>query len=114
MRKGLELRIVCCDQSGASGFQQEAEEGACQRCTLLRIGACAELVEDDERAVISLFENADDVSDVTTECAERLFDGLLIANIGIDRMEAEQLRTTLHRDMQSALRHEREQANGFK
>ncbi len=53
-----------------------------------------------------MFENANDVRDVTAECAERLFNGLLITNIGIDRMEAGQLRAALHRDVQSALRHE--------
>ena len=44
---------------------------------------------------IDLFENANDVRDVTAEGAERLFDGLLIADIGIDRVEAWKFRATL-------------------
>ena len=65
-----------------------------------------------ERA-IDLLEDADDIRDVTAERAERLLDGLLIADIGIDRVEARQLRAALRRDMQSALRHQGEQPNRF-
>jgi hypothetical protein len=96
------------DQSRASRFQQEVEDGAGQRCAFLRIGACTEFIEDDEGTVINLLEDADDVRDVTTERAERLLDRLFIANVGIDRVEAWQLRTALCWDVQSALRHEHE------
>ena len=63
--------------------------------------------------VIDLFEDANDIRDVTAECAERLLDGLFIADIGIDRVEEGQFRTALRGDVQSALRHEREQADRF-
>ena len=60
-----------------------------------------------------MFENANDVRDMTAKRTERLFDGLLIADIGIDGMEAGQLRTALHGNVQSALCHKHEQTNCF-
>jgi hypothetical protein len=78
----------------------------------LRINS-AQLIKDHERAVIDLLEDADDICDVTAECAERLLDRLFIADVCIDHMETRQLRAALHGDVQSALRHECEQANCF-
>src|SRR5215211_6521086 len=63
--------------------------------------------------MVDIFQDADDVRDVTTKRAERLLDGLLIANIGIDSMKERDLRAALHGNVESALCHEREQANGF-
>src|SRR5215216_3697186 len=50
---------------------------------------------------------------MTAERAERLFDGLLVADIGINGVEEEKLRAALGRDVESALRHESKQADGF-
>ena len=113
MRKCLEFGIMRGDQSRASGFKQVSEDRARQCRAFLRVGARAKFIEDDQRALIDLFQDADDVGDVTAERAERLLDGLLIADIGIDRVEARQLRAALGGDVQSALRHEGQQANRF-
>ncbi len=101
------------DECCAAAFKQMIEDRTCQGCTLLRISARAKFIEDDQRMGIDLLENADDVRDVTAKRAERLFNGLLIANIGVDRMEAGQLRTALHGDVESALRHEHKQTDRF-
>ena len=45
---GFELRIVGGDQSRASAFEQVFQDGTCQRRALLWIGACPQLVEDDQ------------------------------------------------------------------
>ena len=113
MGKRFEFRVMCCDESRASAFKQVIEDGARQCRAFLRIGARAKFIEDDQRTLIDLFENADDVRDVTAERAERLLDGLLIANIGIHIVEERQFRTAFSRDVQSALRHERQQTDGF-
>ena len=84
-----------------------------QRRALLRIGARAELIKDDQRTMINLPEDANDVRDVAAERAERLLDGLLIADIRIDCLEAWQFRATLGGDVQPTLRHQRQQTDGF-
>src|SRR5512134_3596376 len=98
MCEGLELGIVCGDESRAACFEQEGQDGARQCRTLLWVSARTQLVEDDERALVDLFEDADDVRDVTAERAKRLLDGLLVADVGIDRVEARQLRAALRGD----------------
>ena len=76
------------DESCASSFEQVVENGTRQRRAFLRVSTCAKFIKDHERAMINLFQDANDVRDVTAERAERLLDGLLIADIGIDRVEA--------------------------
>ncbi len=82
-------------------------------CAFLRVGARAQFVEDDQRAVIGLFQDAHDVGQVAAEGAERLLDGLLVADVGPDGFEAGQLGAALGRDVQARLRHERQQPDGF-
>src|SRR5512143_1029315 len=50
---------------------------------------------------------------MAAEGTERLLDGLLVTDIGIDGIEAGQLGATLGRDMESALGQENEQADGL-
>ena len=50
---------------------------------------------------------------MAAERAERLLDGLLVADVGIDGMEERQLRAALGRDVQPALGHERQQTDRF-
>src|SRR5687768_8205310 len=113
MRECLEFGIMRCDESRASGFQKVVENGTRQRRALLRISPRAQFNENHKRAMINLFQDANDVHDVTTERAERLLDGLLIADIGINRLEVWKFRATLCGDMQSTLRHERKQTDCF-
>ena len=79
----------------------------------LRISALTKFIEDDQRTAVHFFQDADDVRYVTTERRKRLLDGLLIANIRPDRMEARQFRSTLRRDVKSALSHNHQQADCF-
>src|SRR5262245_12330522 len=113
MSKRFEFRIMSRNESCATCFEQIVENCARQCRALLWIGACTEFIEDDQRALVDLLKDADDVCDVTTECAEGLLDGLFIANIRIHRLEAGQLRAASRRDMESTLRHKSEQTNGF-
>jgi hypothetical protein len=64
---------------------------------------CAQFIKDDERATVNMLEDSNYVRDVTTECAQRLLDGLFITDIGVDIVETRQLRAALRRDVQSAL-----------
>src|SRR5215207_451331 len=109
MREGFEFRIMGCDESCASVFKQMTQYRTRQRRAFLRIGPCTQFIENNQRTVVNVLQNANDVRDMTAECAERLLDGLLIADIRIDRVETQQLRAALRRDVKSALRHEGEQ-----
>ena len=113
MSKCLELGVMCCNESRASGFEQVVHDRARQRRALLRIGARAELIKDDQLTMINLPEDANDVRDMAAECAERLLDALLISDIGMDRLETWQFRAALRRDVQPTLRHQGQQSDGF-
>ena len=113
MREIFQFGVMGGDQGGDAAREQVREDGACQRRALLRIGARAQLVEDDQRAGIRFFQDADDVGDVTAEGAERLLDGLLVADVGVDRLEEAEFRAAFGGDVQAALRHQHDQADGF-
>src|SRR5688572_32139778 len=113
MRECLELRVMRRDQNRAPAFEQVAHDGTRQRRALLRIGARAQFIKNDERARINMFKDSNDVGDVTTERAQRLLNGLLITDISVDIVETRQRRSALRWDVQSALCHERQQANSF-
>src|SRR5688500_10762835 len=109
----LELRVMRCHQGRASAFEQVTHDRTRQRRAFLRISACSQFIKDDERARINMFENANNVSDMTTECTQRLLNGLLITDISVDIVETRQSRSALRRNVQSTLRHKRQQANSF-
>src|SRR5688572_25881730 len=113
MRESFEFRVMRCDQSRASAFEQVTHDRTRQRRALLRIGACSQLIKDDQRATIYVLEDSNNVRNMTTKCAERLLNGLLITDISIDIVETGQCRAALSGDVQSALCHERQQANSF-
>ena len=100
-------------ESRASRFEQVVENGTRQSRAFLRIGASAEFIKDDERTMINLFKDVNDVCNMAAERAERLLDGLFVSDISIDRLEAWQFRAALCGDVQSTLRHEREQTDCF-
>ena len=113
MGEGFEFGIVRGDEGGDAAFEQVREDGTRQRRTFLWIGASAEFVQDDQGAAVGLLQDVDDVGDVAGEGGEGLLDGLLVADVGVDGLEAGQLRAGLGRDVQPGLSHQRQQANGL-
>ena len=51
--KCFEFGIMSRNKSCDAAFDEMTENGACQRRAFLRIGACAEFIEDDQRTGIS-------------------------------------------------------------
>ena len=87
------------------------DDGDGERRALGRVGAGAELIEEDERAVVALIEDADDIRHVRGEGGEALLDALLIADVCHDLLEHGQARAVRCRNVQAALRHHGEQAD---
>src|SRR5829696_2679672 len=113
MRECLELEVMCCHKSRASAFEQVGHDGARQRRAFLRVSPRAQFIKNDERARINMFEDANNISDMTTERTQRLLDGLLITDISVDIVETGQFRSALRGDVHSALCHKCQQPNRF-
>ena len=113
VRETFQFGVVRGDEGRDAASEQGRQDGARQRGALLRIGASPQFVEDDQRTRVGMLEDADDVGDVAAEGAERLLDGLLVADVSIDRLEEAEFRAAFRGDAQSALRHQRQQADGL-
>ena len=61
-----------------------------------------------------MFQNADDVRNMSRKCGEGLFNGLFISDIGVNIMEQADLRAGMGRNVQPGLRHESQESDGFK
>ena len=84
-----------------------------ERRALNRIGARAELVDENQAAVVRKPQNADDVRHVRGERRERLLDALLVANVGEHVAEYRDLAAVRRGDHQAAHRHQRQEARCF-
>ena len=104
---------MCRNECCAPIFKQMTHDRTRKRRAFLRIGPRTKFIEDDKRAIVDVFEDADDVCDVTAERAKRLLDRLLVTDICIDRVETQQLRAAPGGDVQSALCHQCKQTDGF-
>ena len=87
------------------------EDRPAERRPFGRVGAGAQLVEQDERLLGRLGEDLRDPPDVRREGRERLLQALLVADVGEDVVEDRQLRPLMRRDVQARLGHDRQQAD---
>ena len=89
------------------------EDRPAQRGPFGRVGARAQLVEQDERLRGRPGQDLADPPDVRREGRERLLEALLVADVGEDVVEDGELRALGGRDVQAGLGHDREQADGL-
>ena len=89
------------------------DHGRGQRAPLARVGARAELVEQHQRWQRQHPVHADDVGDVPREGAQAGGNRLLVADVGEDAAEDRQPGSGRGRDVQSRLRHQRQQSGRF-
>jgi hypothetical protein len=89
--KSLQFGVVGGNEGGDALPEQVGEDGARQGGALLWVRAGAKFIQDDERALIGILQDVDDVGDVPGEGTERLLDGLFIADIGKDIMKTGKL-----------------------
>ena len=108
--EGLQLGVVRRRRDHRAGVEQPADDRHGQGGALGRIGAGADLVEQDERGRTGIGHEAHDVAQVARERRERLGDALLVADVGHDPPEDRQPRAVGRRDAQPGLVHERQEA----
>ena len=78
-----------------------------------RVGARAQLVEEDEGIAVRLVEDIDNGLHVRGEGGKALLDALLVADVGEDAGKDAHRAAVARRDVQSALRHQAEQTERF-
>ena len=83
-----------------------------QRRAFGRVRARAHLVQQDQRATVRHGQDVDGVGHVRREGAQRLFDALLVADVGVNAAEDAQT-GVVRRQMQAALGHQRHQTGGL-
>ena len=93
--------------------EQLLQQRAGQRRALGRVGTGAEFVQQDEGLRAGGLDDAHDVGHVRREGGERLFDRLLVADVGEDVVEDGDARAGLGGHGQSGLGHQAEQSDGL-
>ena len=91
----------------------ELDQRDCQRRALGRVGARAELVQQDERFPVADADDLDDIFHMRREGGERLLDRLLIADVRQHQREHGNKAPVIGGDMQTAFRHQRQKADGL-
>ena len=76
----------------AAPLDEPVEEAHGDGAALLRVGAGAELVEEYETLGAGLVRDAADDAHMPGEGGEGLVDGLLVAYVGVDRVEDREAR----------------------
>ena len=104
MRGGGDLRAA-----GADVLDDRDGEGR----ALDRVGARAQLVEEDEGIAVRLVEDIDNGLHVRGEGGKALLDALLVADVGENAGEHAHRAAVARGNVQSALRHQAEEAERF-
>ena len=110
---GFQIAQVRCHHRAAADAVQFIEDRSTQRCSLGRIGAGAQFIEQDQAFVVGGSQDVGNAGDVRAEGAERLFQTLFIANVGEDVREHRHAAAFAGRDVHSALGHQTEQTGRF-
>ena len=102
-----------CGGDAGAAFAAELDDGDGKRRALCRVGTGAELVEEDETVSVADLEDLHNILCMRREGGKRLLDGLLVADVGEDLLVDVDGAAVVGGDMQTALGHEREQADGL-
>ena len=93
---------------------QMGQDGNGKRRPLGRVCPGAQLIEEDEGALIYLFQERNNICHMRGKCTQALLNALLVTDIRIDLMEHCQLRTVACRDVEPCLSHQSEEPDGLK
>ena len=86
------------------------DDGNGQRRALHRVGARAQLVEENQAVAVRLLQNAHDIDHMCRKSGQTLFDALLVANVRQHFFIAGDLALVRHGNVQTALGHDRQQS----
>jgi len=104
---------VCCRRDPRAALAAMFDERDSQRGAFGRVGPRAQLVKQDERAVVADLDHIDDVLHVRGKSGQRLFDRLLVTDVGQHQIKGGNEASVVCRDMQSAFCHQGQKANGL-
>ena len=115
LRRGVDLELGIVRRGGdeRAASARVLDDGDGQRRALGRVCARAELVKEQQRALVARLQHTHGVGHVRRECRQRLLDALLVADVGHDLVEHGHGAAVGTRDVQAALRHCREQTDGL-
>jgi len=109
----LQLGVVGGDKSQTAALADVLEQRPRQSRALSGVGPCAELIQQDQRALVHLFQEGDDVRQMRREGGQALLDGLFITDINKHGFEKGERGPRICRDVHSRLRHQQEQSSGL-
>ena len=112
---GVHLQLGVVGGGGHQGphLPGAVDDGGGQGRALDGVGARPQLVKEDQGAVVRLLQDAHDVHHVGGEGGQALGDGLLVPHVGQHPVEHPDAAVVPHRDVEAALGHEGEQADGL-
>ncbi len=84
-----------------------------KRRTLCGVCTRAELIKEQQRAVVALLEYADNIGHMSRKSGQALLNALLVADVSKNVREHRQVAAVRRRDMQPALAHCRQKPNGL-
>ena len=111
--EGLDLAVMGGGHGPTAHGLQTLQNGLRQRRPLQGVGARPQLVQKDQRVIVRLLDDGDQVGHVGAEGGQALLDGLLVADVGKDLVEGGDLAPLLRREEEAAHGHEGEQAHGL-
>ena len=112
-RKRLDLAVMRGGERRCARLLQIGKDRLRERRALIRVGACAELVEQNERLIVRFAQDADEVGHVRGERGQRLLDRLFVADVRKDLAEHRDLAALVRRNEHAGARHQRKQTDGF-
>ena len=104
---------MCSSHHTAAHFAAEFDDGHSQRRAFRRVGASAQFIKKYQRAVIALANHIHNGAHMAGEGGKALGNGLLIADIRQDRIKSRKGAAVPCRNMQAALCHQRQKADGL-
>ena len=112
---GVDLQLGVVGGGGHQGPQAPGvlDDGGGQGGPLHGVGAAPQLVEEDEGVPVGLLEHAHDVAHVGGEGGQGLGDGLLVPDVRQHPLAHPDGAPVPHGDVEAALGHEGEQADGL-
>ena len=111
--EGFQLRVVGGGRHSAPQLPHPLDDGNGQGRALHRVRTGAQLIEQHQAVAVRLLQNAHYIGHMGRESGQILFNALLVADIGQHGREYGDGALGRHGDVEAALGHQRQQAQGL-